>query len=83
MEQFHTPPESRELLLDAIRSATKKEGGMSFEEVREFEGLPGVYFGPGVDIVDVLVANEDMGRLVIDLDNERVVALKTSDNNAS
>jgi hypothetical protein len=61
-----TPQESRKQLLQRIREDTRKKGRMLFRDIRQLEKKQRMYFGPGVDVVDVLIASEDLGWIQID-----------------
>ena len=53
------PRTSREGLLEMITS--KRE--VTLAEIRDYAGGPDVNFGPGVDVIDVLVAIRSLGKI--------------------
>jgi len=62
------PQDSRRELLRLIR----KIGPVPLSEVREFASRPDFDFGPGIDVVDVILAYRDLGKLR--LDSNRIVS---------
>lgn len=51
---------------------------ISFEQFWSYARRRDVFFGPGVDIMDVLIANIDMGRVRIDMDRERIIGINST-----
>lgn len=62
------PKKTRRRLMRILR----RKKAMTFEEIAKFNRQPDVYFGPGVDAFDVLLANRDLGRCTFDWENQEV-----------
>ena len=57
-----TPKESKSELLRLITA----NGAVSLAQVRDFARQPGIDFGPGIDVIDVILAYRDLGKINVD-----------------
>jgi hypothetical protein len=54
------------------------QGGVTFGELKQFARRGDVYFGIGVDIIDIILANRNLGKVEINWEDQKIVPYRNT-----